>query len=73
MKVLIFKLGLLIFSFLVIIGGYLQLPLYTILLRSFVAFLVLETTLVLMALVYIKMTENIRVEFEEEDFAPSEE
>ena len=55
------------FTFLVMIGGYLRLPLYTILLRSFIVFLIVESLLVLIALVYIKMTEKIRVELENED------
>ena len=72
MKVLILKLGVLIFAFLVLIGGYLQLPLFTILLRSFIAFLVIESLLVTIALVYIKMTEKIRVEIDEEEYAEAE-
>ncbi len=67
MKVLILKLGVLMFAFLVMVGGYLRLPLYTILLRSFIVFLVLETLLVFIALIYIKMTEKIRVEHEEDE------
>ena len=72
MKVLILKLGVLIFAFLVLIGGYLQLPLFTILLRSFIAFLVIESLLVTIALVYIKMTEKIRVEIEEDEYEEAE-
>lgn len=66
MKILIFKLGILIFALLVLVGGYLDLPLFTILFRSFVVFLIIETMLVLMAVVYIKTTENLRIEHEEE-------
>lgn len=66
MKILILKLGILVFALLVLIGGYLDLPLFTILLRSFIVFLVIETLLVLMAVVYIKTTEKLRVEHEEE-------
>mgnify|MGYP003988364215 CR=1 FL=1 len=66
MKILILKLGLFIFSLLFVVGVYKQIPTDTILYRSFVAFLAIETMLVLMAVIFIKMTERMRRD--EEDF-----
>ena len=65
MKILILKLGLMIFMLLFMLGAWRELALSTVIFRSFVAFLVIETCLVLMAVVFIKMTEKIRVEAEE--------
>jgi len=66
MKALILKLGLLIFSVLFMAGVWRNIPTATLLFRSFVVFLAVETLLVLIAVVFIKMTENIRREYEEE-------
>lgn len=68
MKILILKLGVLIFSFLFMIGVWLDIPTPTLVFRSFIAFLAIETLLVLMAVIFIKMTEKHRTEeFEEEE------
>jgi len=75
MKILILKLGLLIFSLLFIAGVWRNIPTATLIFRSFVVFLVIETLLVLVAVIFIKMTERIRaeVEFEEEETPKAEE
>jgi len=46
-------------------GVWMDIPTDTLLLRSFIAFLGIETLLVFIAVVYIKMTEKMRVEEEE--------
>ena len=66
MKILILKLGLLIFSLLFIVGVYKAIPTGTIIYRSFMAFLAVETLLVLMAVLFIKMTERQRKDEDEE-------
>jgi len=73
MKALILKLGLLIFSVLFIAGVWRNIPTATLIFRSFVAFIVVETLLVLVAVSFIKMTEKIRREPEEEEEMPVEE
>jgi uncharacterized membrane protein len=69
MKILILKLGLLIFSLLFIAGVWRNIPTATLIFRSFGVFLAIETLLVIVAVVFIKMTEKMRVEidFEEEE------
>jgi len=73
MKALILKLGLLIFSVLFIAGVWRNIPTATLIFRSFVAFIAVETLLVLVAVSFIKMTEKIRREPEEEEEVPVEE
>ena len=74
MKTLILKLGILIFSFLFMVGVWLDVPTPTLIFRSFVAFLAIETMLVLVAVIFIKMTEKHRIEeFEEEEKEVKEE
>lgn len=68
MKTLILKLGILLFAFLFMIGVWLDIPTPTLVFRSFVAFLAIETMLVLVAVIFIKMTEkHRREEFDEEE------
>lgn len=67
MKALILKLGLLIFSVLFIAGVWRNIPTATLIFRSFVAFIAVETLLVLIAVSFIKMTEKIRREIVEEE------
>ena len=66
MKILILKLGILAFTFTFLVGAFREIPLFTIVFRSFVAFLAIEGVLVLMAVVIIKVTEELRKEGEEE-------
>ena len=73
MKALILKLGLLIFSVLFIAGVWRNVPVSTLVFRSFAVFLAVETLLVLIAVVFIKMTERIRREPEEEEEESAEE
>jgi len=73
MKALILKLGLLIFSVLFIAGVWRNIPTATLIFRSFVAFIVVETLLVLVAVSFIKMTEKIRREIVEEEEVLEEE
>ena len=73
MKALILKLGLLIFSVLVIAGVWRNIPTATLIFRSFVAFIGVETLLVLVAVSFIKMTEKIRGEVVEEEEVSVEE
>jgi len=67
MKALILKLGLLIFSVLFIAGVWRNIPTATLIFRSFVAFIAVETMLVLIAVTFIKMTEKIRKDLVEEE------
>lgn len=69
MKILILKLGLLVFSLLFIVGVWRNISTATLIFRSFSVFLAIETLLVIVAVVFIKMTEKMRVEidFEEEE------
>ncbi len=72
MKTLILKLGILLFAFLFMIGVWLDIPTPTLIFRSFVTFLAIETTLVLVAVIFIKMTEKHRKEeFEDEEMEES--
>ena len=73
MKALILKLGLLIFSVLFIAGVWRNIPTATLIFRSFVAFIAVETLLVLIAVSFIKMTEKIRKEIVEEEEVSVEE
>jgi len=73
MKALILKLGLLIFSVLFIAGVWRNIPTATLIFRSFVAFIAVETLLVLIAVSFIKMTEKIRREIVEEEEESEEE
>jgi len=73
MKALILKLGLLIFSVLFIAGVWRNIPTATLIFRSFVAFIAVETLLVWIALSFIKMTEKIRREIVEEEEVSVEE
>ena len=73
MKALILKLGLLIFSVLFIAGVWRNIPTATLIFRSFVAFIAVETLLVLVAVSFIKMTEKIRREIVEEEEVSVEE
>ena len=66
MKILILKLGILIFSLLFMAGVWREIPTGTLIVRSFIVFLVVETILVLIAVIFLKMTERIRKEIEEE-------
>ena len=66
MKILILKLGLLIFSLLFMAGVLRDIPTSTLIFRSFTVFLIVETLLVVVAVVFIKMTERMRAEMEEE-------
>ena len=66
MKLLILKLGVLVFSFLFMLGVWKEIPTGTLVFRTFVVFLAIETILVLTAVVFIKMTEKIRKDIEEE-------
>ncbi len=69
MKILILKLGVLMFTFSFLVGAFREMPIFTIVMRSFVAFLIFEGLLVLFAIVVIKTTENLRSEFEDEEGA----
>jgi hypothetical protein len=73
MKILILKLGLLLFSLLFMAGVLRDIPTATLIFRSFTVFLAVETLLVFVAVVFIKMTEKMRVEMEEEMEAIEEE
>jgi hypothetical protein len=60
-----------IFCLLFVVGVYKEIPTDTILYRSFVSFLTIETLLVIVAVLFIKMTERMRrdeEEFDEEEF-----
>ena len=72
MKILILKLGVLMFTFSFLVGAFREMPLFTIVLRSFIAFLIFEGLLVLFAVVVIKITEEIRAEEEEEEAVTAE-
>ena len=72
MKILILKLGILAFTFTFLVGAFREMPLFTmgfnnLLFRSFTSFLGVEAVLVLMAVVIIKTTEQLRTESEEEE------
>ena len=54
------------FTFSFLVGALREMEIFTIVLRSFIAFLAFEGVLVLMAVVIIKITEQLRVE-EDED------
>lgn len=70
MKILILKLGILMFTFSFLVGAIREMPVFEIVLRSFIAFLVFEGLLVLFAVVVIKTTESLRTETEiDEDFS----
>jgi len=73
MKILILKLGILLFSFSFLIGVFHEMPLFTVVLRSFIAFLIFESLLVLFAVVIIKITEELRADTEEEGEEEAEE
>ncbi len=66
MKILILKLGVLMFAFSLIVGTYREMPVFTVVWRSFVAFLAVEGVLVLMAYVVIKATEQMRTDSEDD-------
>ena len=68
MKILILKLGILMFTFTFLVGAIREMPVFTIVFRSFIGFLAVEAILVLMAVIIIKTTEEMRAE-DEEDFA----
>jgi hypothetical protein len=72
MKILILKLGILAFTFTFLVGSFREVPLFTIVFRSLVAFLSIEGVLVLMAVIIIKATEELRKEGEEETEETSE-
>lgn len=70
MKILILKLGILAFTFTFLVGAFREMPLFTmgfnnLIFRSFTAFLGVEAVLVMMAVIIIKTTEQLRVETEE--------
>jgi len=67
MKILILKLGVLMFTFSFLVGAFREMPVFTIVLRSFVAFLVFEGLLVAFAVIVIKVTEGLRAEAEAEE------
>lgn len=72
MKILILKLGVLAFTFTFLVGAFREMPLFTmgfnnLLFRSFTSFLGVETVLVLMAVIIIKTTEQLRTKSEEEE------
>ncbi len=66
MKILILKLGILMFTFTFLVGAIREMPVFTIVFRSFIGFLAVESVLVLMAVIIIKATEELRAEEEEE-------
>ncbi|MCP4724337.1 MAG: hypothetical protein GY863_04855 [bacterium] len=66
MKILILKLGILMFAISFLVGAFREMEMFTIVMRSFVAFLAIEGVLVLMAVVIIKVTEELRTEEDEE-------
>ncbi len=66
MKTLILKLGILIFSLLFMAGVWKEIPTGTLIVRSFIVFLAAETILVLIAVIFLKMTEKIRRDIEED-------
>ncbi len=69
MKILILKLGILMFAISFLVGAFREMEIFTIVMRSFVAFLAIEGVLVLMAVVIIKVTEELRTEEEDEEAA----
>ncbi len=66
MEILILKLGILMFTFTFLVGAIREMPVFTIVFRSFIGFLAVESVLVLMAVIIIKATEELRAEEEEE-------
>jgi len=71
MKILILKLGVLAFTFTFLVGAFREMPLFTmgfdnLLFRSFTAFLGVEAVLVMMAVIIIKTTEQLRVETDDD-------
>ena len=73
MKILILKLGIMMFTFTFLVGAFREMPVFTIVFRSFIAFLAVEGVLVLMAVIIIKVTEQLRLEAEEESEEEAEE
>jgi len=67
MKILILKLGILVFTFSFLIGALRDIPIFTVVCRSFSAFLAVEVVLVVMAVIIIKVTEQLRFEGREEE------
>ncbi len=66
MKPLILKLGLLVFTVTFLVGTVRDLPVFTTVFRAFVVFLAFEGILVLMTVIFIKLTESLRQVDEEE-------
>ena len=60
MKILILKLGILMFTFSFLVGTFRDVPVFTVVWRSFGAFLAIELVLVVMAALIIKVTEQLR-------------
>ena len=57
---MILKLGILMFTFSFLMGVFREMPLFTVVWRSFSAFLAIELVLVVMAALIIKVTEQLR-------------
>lgn len=67
MKILILKLGILVFTLSFLVGALRDIPIFTVVWRSFSAFLAVEVVLVVMAVIIIKVTEQLRFEGREEE------
>lgn len=67
MKILILKLGILMFTFSFLVGALRDVPIFTVVWRSFGAFLAIEVVLVVMAALIIKVTEQLRSTGKEEE------
>jgi len=73
LKPLILKLGSLFFFFNFFVGISRNLSLFTAVFRAFISFLIFEGILVLMAVIFIKITESLREEEFAEEFTEEEE
>ena len=67
MKILILKLGILVFTLSFLVGALRDIPIFTVVWRSFSAFLAVEVVLVVMAVIIIKVTEQLRFAGREEE------
>ena len=69
MKPLIFKLGIMVFAISFLVGAFQGRPTFSIVFRSFIAFLAFECLMVVVTTIFIKITEELReeVEMEEEE------
>lgn len=66
MKILILKLGVLLFTFTFLIGIYNDRDMFSSVLRSFIAFLIFEGLLILFAVIIIKVTQSLQAAEEDE-------